>query len=169
MKIDKGNIIIEKLEIKDIDDYIRFVDNVKSSMSHKEWLGDFEKEDYKYLLSNGSMIYIWKYNNEIVASGMLIPATQKDLVKFNLKELDVEIVMDFGPEMVAQDYRGNGLQKDILLYLLNICKNTGYKYAITTIHPENIYSISNVEKVGFKINGEVTLKRGQRLILVKKI
>ena len=82
---DKSVISIEELDIKDIDTYIMFVEDVKEKMEHKEWLGDFKKEDYEYLLSNGSVIYIWKIKEEIIASGMLIPATQKDLIKFNLE------------------------------------------------------------------------------------
>lgn len=57
---DKSVISIEELDIKDIDTYIMFVEDVKEKMEHKEWLGDFKKEDYEYLLSNGSVIYIWK-------------------------------------------------------------------------------------------------------------
>lgn len=68
---DKSVITIEKLNIKDIDAYLMFAEDVKDTMEHKEWLGDFKKEDYEYLLSNGSVIYIWKINEEIIASGML--------------------------------------------------------------------------------------------------
>ena len=169
MKIDKEKIVIEKLNLKDIDKYIEFVEKIKENMEHKDWLGDFTKEDYEYLLSNGSLIYIWKYNDIYVASGMLIPTTQKDLLKFNLEELDVDKTMDFGPEMVADEYRGNGLQKDVLNYLIEFIKKIGYKNCVTTIHPDNIYSINNIEKVGFKSVGEVTLKRGPRIILVMNL
>ena len=166
---DKSVITIEKLNIKDIDAYLMFAEDVKDTMEHKEWLGDFKKEDYEYLLSNGSVIYIWKINEEIIASGMLIPSTQKDLIKFNLEELDVLKTVDFGPEMVKQKYRGNGLQKDVLSYLLDYCKKEGFINAVTTIHPDNSYSIKNVEEVGFKRVGVKTFKRGERVILLKNI
>ncbi len=166
---DKSVISIEELDIKDIDTYIMFVEDVKEKMEHKEWLGDFKKEDYEYLLSNGSVIYIWKIKEEIIASGMLIPATQKDLIKFNLEELDVLKTMDFGPEMVKEKYRGNGLQKDVLVYLLDYCKKEGFTNAITTIHPDNSYSINNVERAGFKRVGVKTFKRGERIIFLKNI
>ena len=43
----------------------------------------------------------------------------------------------------------------------------GYKYAVTTIHPDNIFSIRNVLKDDFKKVGSKEFKRGPREIYFK--
>lgn len=169
MKININEITVEKLNINDLDYYIDFEKQVKDNMNHSEWLGNFDKMVYEDLLNNGSMIYIWIYKDELIASGMLIPARQKDLDKFFSSDLDYKEVIDFGPEMVNPKYIGNGLQNIVINYLEKISKELNYKYAITTIHPENIYSINNFLKNNFKELGMVALKRGNRNVYRKRL
>lgn len=49
------------------------------------------------------------------------------------------------------------------------CSNLGYKYAVSTIHPDNIYSINNLEKDNFKCIGTKKFKRGIRNIYFKNL
>ena len=65
------------------------------------------------------------------------------------------------------NYVGNGLQKIIINYLEQISKKLGYKYAISTIAPDNLFSIRNFEKCNFVKLGEVELKRGNRAVYRK--
>lgn len=169
MKINIADCKIKKLKISDLDSYILFEKLVKSNMEHPEWLGDFSKEDYNFLLSNNSYIFIWEINNEIAASGMIIPAREQDLTKFFSGDLNYKDVIDFGPEMVNPKYIGNGLQQNIINYLQQFSKDMGYKYALATVHPDNIYSKANFLKTNFEILGEVEFKRGKRIILRKSI
>ena len=99
---------------------------------------------------------------------MLIPSTAKDITKFEL-DLDYREVADYGPMFVNPKYVGHGLQHQMLQVLDNYCINNNYKYAISTIHPDNIYSINNLEKDNFKYKNKKEFKRGIRNIYVKKI
>lgn len=169
MKINIADCKISKLELSDLDSYISFESLVKSSMEHPEWLGDFSKDDYNFLLNNNSYIFVWTINNEIAASGMIMPSREQDLPKFFSSELNYKEVIDFGPQMVNPKYIGNGLQQNIINYLQHFSKNIGYKYALATVHPDNIYSKNNFFKTHFEILGEMDFKRGKRIIVRKKL
>lgn len=169
MKIDIEKLIVGEINLDEIDEYICLYNLVKSNMKHPEWLGDFSKDDYIRMLNNNSKLYIWKYNDKIIAAGMIIPARQKDLDKFFSSNLNYEEVIDFGPELVHPNYVGNGLQNERLKHLQRQSKKLNYKYAISTIHPDNVYSIHNFSKNDFEQIGIIHLNRGIRGIFFKRL
>lgn len=165
-------IDINKLECKNqninIDNYVLFRDYVKNSMDYPEWLGDFTKNDLVQLLNTGSSIWIYYLEQEPVCSMMLIPSTEKDLSKFGIN-FNYKEVADYGPIFVNPKYVGNGLQYQMLKFLDKYCINNGYKYAISTIHPDNVYSIVNLDKDEFKLIGQKEFSRGIRNIYMKQL
>lgn len=152
----------------DLDKYIEYREDIKKSMEHPDWLGDFERKDLEYLLSHGSKIWIFYDGDTYVSSMMLIPSDEKSLKKFEL-DLDVKDVVDYGPMFVNQTYRGNKLQAQMLEYLDDYSKSVGYKYVASTIHPDNIYSINNLVNDGFIYKGTKEFSRGIRNIYLKNL
>ena len=126
-----------------LDEYIEFRELVKKYMTNPEWLGDFTKDDLIYMLNNGSKIWMYYLNDEPICSMMIIPSNDKMIKLCNLS-VDKEVVVDYGPMMVNPKYVGNGLQYKMLELLNNYCISKGYKHAISTIHPDNIYSKKNL-------------------------
>ena len=151
-----------------VDEYIEFRECVKEKMIHSEWLGDFSKEDLVNLLNNNSKIWIYYLDKEPVCSMMLIPSDEKALSNFKL-DLDYREVADYGPMFVNPKYVGNGLQYQMLQVLDEYCINNKYKYAASTIHPDNVYSINNLVKDGFECKNTKEFKRGIRNIYLKKL
>ena len=151
-----------------LDNYIEFRELVKKNMPHPEWLGDFTKEDLKEMVKNGTIIWVYYKYTDPVCSMMLIPAREKDIVKFGL-ELDYTKVADYGPMFVNPKYVGNGLQHQMLLDLDEYAKSIGYEYAAATVHPDNIYCINNILKDNFELRDLKEFKRGPRNIYSKKI
>ena len=152
----------------DIDKYIEYREDVKKNMEHPDWLGDFQRKDLEFLLSNGSKLWIFYNGEDYVSSMMLIPSDEKTLKKFEL-DLDYKEVVDYGPMFVNPKYRGNKLQAQMLEYLDNYSKELGYKYAAGTIHPDNVYSINNLVGDGFIYKGTNTFTRGIRNIYLKEL
>ncbi len=150
----------------DIDKYIEFYNYVKDNMEHPEWLGDFTKEDFESMLLNNSKIWLYYINDIIVCSMMFIPSKKRSLEKLEI-ELDYNIVAEYGPIMVNPEYIGNSLQYQMLKVLDEYTIDNEYKYAVTTIHPDNIYSINNFIKDDFKIVNQKEFKRGKRNIYLK--
>lgn len=57
----------------------------------------------------------------------------------------------------------------MLIKLDKYCSCLGYKYAASTIHPDNIYSITNFIKDNFEHKNTKTFKRGIRNIYLKQL
>lgn len=169
MKINMDDIDIKKIQESEIDQYLNLFNVVKENMTNPEWLGDFSKKDYIGLMNNNSHIYAWMYNSEMIAAGILIPATKKDLDKFFSRDLFYQKVVDFGPQIVHPKYIGNGLQNQIIEFLERRALELGYKYALGTIHPDNIYSIKNIINKGFEEIGYLELRRGPRKVYRKEL
>lgn len=165
MKLNELTCINENINI---DEYIDFRELVKASMEYPEWLGDFSKEDLIKLLNDNSKIWIYYLNNEPVCSMMIIPSSEKSLLKFEI-DLDYKEVIDYGPMFVNPKYVGNKLQYQMLKELDNYCINKNYKYAAVTVHPDNIYSINNLLKDNFIYKNTKTFKRGIRNIYLKNL
>lgn len=151
-----------------LEEYIEAREKIKLDMPSPEWLGDFSKKDLEALLSNQAKIWMYYDKNEVVCSMMLIPSTEKDLFKFEL-DLPFKRVADYGPMFVNHKYVGNKLQFQMLQVLDSYCIKKGYQYVVSTIHPENKYSIHNFLKAGFVQIGTKEFKRGVRNIYCKKI
>ncbi len=165
MKLEELTCISENI---DIDKYIDFREQVKKCMEHPEWLGNFSKEDLIKMLENKSKIWVYYLNNEPVCSMMIIPADEKALLKSEL-DLNFKEVIDYGPMFVNYKFIGNGLQLQMLKMLDEYCINLGYKYVISTVHPDNIYSINNFVKDNFELVNTKEFKRGIRNIYLKKL
>lgn len=150
-----------------IDEYIEARTKVKENMKYPEWLGDFSKEEIKFMLKNNSKIWTYYYNDELICSMMIIPSTKESLQKFELN-LNNDEVIDYGPMFVNYKYIGNGLQYQMLQELDEYCMSLGYKYAIGTIHPDNLYSINNLLKDNFELKRQKQFTRGLRNIYLKE-
>lgn len=161
----KDLIVVEKINI---DQYIKFREQVKETMNYPEWLGDFTREDIELLLQENSKIWVY-YSKEIpICSMMIIPATKKTLMKFELN-YKVQEVIDYGPMFVNPNYIGNNLQYQMLRELDEISRKKGYRYAVVTVHPDNMYSIRNLEKDKFKLINTKNFERGTRNIYLKEL
>lgn len=163
INLDNLNVFNENI---DLNKYITFREEIKKEMENPDWLGDFSKEDLEYLLANKSRIWLWYDKDTPVCSMMFIPATHKDIEKFGL-DLDYLKVVDYGPMMVNKNYRGNNLQLQMLKKLDEYSKKENYHFAISTVHPDNFFSIKNLEKDKFKKVGNKEFKRGVRNIYLK--
>lgn len=161
----KDLIVVEKINI---DQYIKFREQVKETMNNPKWLGDFTREDIELLLQENSKIWVY-YSKEIpICSMMIIPATKKSLIKFELN-FKVQEVIDYGPMFINPNYIGNNLQYQMLRELDEISRKKGYRYAVVTVHPDNMYSIRNLEKDKFKLINTKNFERGTRNIYLKEL
>ena len=165
LKLEELNCINKSI---DLGKYIEFREYVKANMTHPDWLGDFSKNDLIYMLNNNSKIWIYYLKEEPICSMMLIPSDENALSKFEL-DLDYKDVVDYGPMFVNSKYIGNGLQYQMLKVLDDYCINKKYKYAISTIHPDNIYSINSLIKDKFIFFNQKEFKRGLRNIYLKTL
>ena len=69
--------------------------------------------------------------------------------------------------MVRKEYIGNGLQTEMLKVLDNYVKSIGKVHMFTKAHSDNIYSIRNILKNGYRIVDQYENERGPMTAFVK--
>ena len=107
------------------------------------------------------------YDKEnLVCSTFYIPSNQKTLNKKSLNISDKE-TGSLGPIMVSPDYVGNGYMLKMLKVLNDYCVSIGIKYIFTKAHSENLYSINNLYKDGYKLVDEYENERGKIFAFLK--
>ena len=152
----------------DLEEYLIFYKFVKDSMEHPEWLGDFTKEELEFLLAHGSKIWIYKDKMHIVCSMMFIPASKKAISKMEL-DFPFEKTAELGPIMVHPNDLGCGLSYQMLQVFDTYCKKNHCDYCVTTVHPDNLFCIRNVEKDAFSYDKTKEFKRGIRNVYKKEL
>ena len=149
-----------------LDEYLNLYNYVKNNMKHPEWLGTFTKKEIEDILSIGGKIWMY-YDKDIpVCSVFYIPTSNKSLRKHNIN-YDAKITGSLGPIMVRKEYVGNGLQIAMLNVLNEYVKTIGIKHMFTKAHSDNIYSIRNILKDGYKMIDEYENERGPMTAFVK--
>ena len=149
-----------------LDEYLYLYNYVRDNMDHPEWLGTFAKDEIKEILNNGGKIWMY-YDNDIpVCSVFYIPTSNKSLKKHNI-DYDEKITGSLGPIMVRKEYIGNGLQTAMHQVINKYVKSIGKTHMFTKAHSDNIYSIRNILKDGYKIIDKYENERGPMTAFVK--
>ena len=149
-----------------LDEYLELYNYVRTNMEHPEWLGTFPREEIEKILSNGGKIWLY-YDKDIpVCSAFYIPVSNKALRKHNV-DYDEGITGSAGPVMVRKEYVGNGLQTELMHVLDDYAKSLNKTHMFAKAHANNIYSIRNILKDGYKIVDEYENERGSMKAFIK--
>ena len=111
-------------------------------------------------------IWIYYDNDTPVCSMFYIPTSNQTLRKYNI-EYDESVTGSLGPIMVRIEYIGNGLQKDMMNILNQYAKSIGKTHMFTKAHSDNIYSIRNILKDGYKVVSKYVNERGPITVFIK--
>lgn len=158
IKVDKKKIVRIEIDEDSIDDYIGYYNLIKKEMKHPEYLMNPSKKYLLNMLKRNSHIYVYFYKKLIIASGMIMPCDKEAIKKTGL-DIDYRDVIEYGPQFVHPEYRGNHLQSYMIDDLRYVAKDLGFKYAIGVVNEKNDYSKNNAEYWGklvktIYINGE---------------
>lgn len=151
-----------------LSDYLKLYSYVRKNMNHPEWLGTFSLDEIKDILSKGGKIWLYYNNDNLVCSMFYIPSNQQTLNKRNINILAKE-TGSLGPIMVSPDYIGNGYMLKMLEVFNKYCISIGMKYIFTKAHSENLYSIKNIYKDGYKLVCEYENERGKMSAFIKSL
>ncbi|MCR5483044.1 MAG: GNAT family N-acetyltransferase [Bacilli bacterium] len=156
----------EVSENVNLDEYLELYKYVRDNMEHKEWLGTFERNEIEDILSIGGKIWMYYDGTTPVCSAFYIPVFNKTLIKHNI-DSDESVTGSLGPIMVSKEYVGNGLQKEMMKVLNEYAKSIGKTHMFTKAHSDNIYSINNILKDGYKKVREYESDRGPTTVFFK--
>ena len=152
----------------DLDDYLKLYKYVRDNMEHPEWLGTFEKEEIKDILSSGGKIWLYYDNDNLVCSMFYIPVKNKTLLKHNIN-YDEKDTASLGPIMVSKDYIGNHFQLEMMKIFEAYCLSINKTYIFTKVHSDNKYSVNNMLKDGYYVTDEYKSERGMNKAFIKEI
>ena len=163
MKLEELKEVSENVNL---EDYLYLYNYVRDNMEHPEWLGTFTRDEIEDLLKIGGKIWMY-YDKDIpVCSVFYIPTSNKSLRKHNI-EYDEKVTGSLGPIMVRKEYVGNGFQTAMLKVLNAYVEAIGKAHMFTKAHSDNIYSIRNILKDGYKVVDEYENERGPMTAFVK--
>lgn len=126
-------------------------------MEHKEW---FYRDDAACIRRHVSQEgFILKAVVSGETAGFLMVRCPKEAednlgVYLDLSPEEMHLAAHMETAAVKKKYRGLGIQKKLMAEGEEILKKQGYKYIMGTAHPDNVYSVNNFLKLGYKIIAE---------------
>lgn len=150
----KENYKIVQLGPEYIDEVVAMQKRIHMKMLKKNWFVCDNAEDIeKMLAGGGAMFGVLNSRDEFIASRYVSTPGASEYNLANELNLDVDLnkVMVLESTVVDPDYRGNRLQSMMLNIAHQHAEETGYRHLVSTVSPENIYSLYNVMSLGLKI------------------
>lgn len=169
------NLIIRRGTLADAENYIALLHDVRALMERKDWFYLDKSEDVRTWLGNGVMeLWVAEDENGTLAGGfnILFPGLEDYNYGYDLGFTEEELlrVIHMDTAVVHPDYRGNKLQQRLMSVIEEELKSR-FPDAIllTTVHPENLYSLCNVQSLGYSIEKRLPKYSSERYILRKNI
>lgn len=169
---------ISRVQEKDIPAILDCMDRVYAELTEKSWFSmDDHKDLIRYMTDSGfalqAKVPTDHGQGEVAA---VFVARTSDLgaenlgTYLNLEDTQLPLVAHMEIAMVNSAYRGNSLQKKLMETAEEQLKRSGFLWLMGTAHPDNIYSVYNFQRLGYKIITKA-LKYGglPRYIFCKRI
>lgn len=156
---------------EDLPEICRIVKLAGESVPVKEW---FEAEDEEFLakhIREEGFTLLAKKNGQTAAIMIVrIPGLAEDNLGEYLKisREEMKRVAHLEIAVVVPEYQGYGLQYELFCQSEAIVKNKQMRYLMATVHPDNIYSFRNMEKLGMKAVLETKKYGGKRRYVMSK-
>lgn len=157
----------------DTENIIRFLKNIKAEMTHPEWFYLDPPDLVREMMKDGIMtVWLAEEENQIAAIfDILYPGLRDDNYGYDLGLPEAELlqVVHMDTAAVHPDYRGRGLQAKLLHMAEQELSGRGKKILLSTVHPENRFSLNNMLGQGYAIQKQVGKYDSERYILRKDI
>lgn len=164
---------IKKAVAEDVDGIMAVMEEAKNSQEHPEWFVADDEAFVRRHLSGKGFVIVAVVEDGQIAGFFLVkePESGENLgvyLDFDSEKLKQVAVMDSAA--VGAAYRGNGLQARMLEAAEKELDTQSFKYLMCTIHPENIYSLQNMQRHGYEVKKTVRCYGGLlRHILLKEL
>lgn len=150
-------IKIEKASVKDAEEIVKLIQYVHDNMENQQWYVIDSAEYYEHHLEDGNGVGYKAVDSEtgkiIGIFIAIIPETAETNLGYDIgfseEKVKKAAVMD--TVAILPEYRGKNLQYRTMQAAENDLKEQGYKYLLCTVHPDNCFSLQNVQKQGYEI------------------
>lgn len=133
--------------------------------------GTTKKYIHKVVLENGLLLKVINASSNIVGflvvSRAICPSNE---IMQTFPNAKMEEYIEMDTVAILPDYRGMQLQEKMIekAEKMMILKDKTIKYSIATVHPDNIASLKNFLKIGYKIVDERYMYQNKRRYVLKK-
>ena len=158
-------IRIELAILDDTDGIIQMMAELHQQMEDKTWFYPDKDEDVRWFLEESGFALKAMHGDEMIGFFFgYAPGTQRENmgVYLNLPEEELKRAAHMETAMIIPEFRGRGLQKLLMETAEQIFKKKGYVHMFGTVHPDNIYSVRNFEKQGYRVVTETRKYGGLR-------
>lgn len=145
-----NNFTIRELIESDCNEFSNLVKNMYFSLNNPLWFTPmpYTSEDLKEIINYQGFYIIGIFDqNKLIG----ISSFDYDGKLYELVSLDNKDTIEIAFNIVHSEYRGNGLMKTMINYLLEKGKKDGYKHFIARVHEDNKSSSKSLERLGFKL------------------
>ena len=148
------NLTIRKATCADAENYISLLNHIKSRMTESQWFYIDPPEYIRQSLSDGTMeLWLAEDGDRIAGAFHIIhPGLHPDNYGYELSFTEAELlrVIHMDSAAVHPDYRGRKLQQKLMAIIEeDLKKRFPGAILLTTVHPENLYSLYNVQSMGY--------------------
>jgi len=156
MKKQFENFLVRACLPEDIKEILRIQDETFETLSCPDLLRKNTPEMLLECLQQPHYTIGAWYQSELAAFAIFYNPVSNDAENLSLllKEVDLSGVRpaNFKLCIVRKAYRGNSLQFHLGALLEQYAERAGIGLMCATVHPKNIYSISNLSKLGYTYN-----------------
>ncbi len=173
-KIDLNKLEIRTCNSNDIKDIYSIQKEVINNFNDKEkgYFLPFTEECYLRIVNNplkDGEIYGAFYNNKMIAWIFLSISNRMEQIKSYISDIKGNCA-DIDGVIVLPEYRGNNLQKILVNHLEKKAKEKGINNIIAEVTFGNIYSLNNLQDLGYEIKTWYQKDKNiKRHILLKKL
>lgn len=144
---------IKKLEKKDAKQFSNLIINMYSHLENLEWFTPmpYDIDTVSAIIENPRFYIIGAFDNDFLCAVCSLDYKCGKLIgKINFPEyVNTEKLVEFGFTMVHSSYRGKGIMKELVGFLIDKVKQNGFEYAFGKVHKNNLASYKSLINKGF--------------------
>lgn len=166
MNFNIENIDIHVIDKNELDKLILFQKEIIDNMNNKEWFVPLTEEEFLTPIEGKDNAYFFTYDNEIIGLLVLTCDIPDVLEEYKLPKGDYMLIDSV---MVKDEYRGYGLQREMLKFAYDRARMLNMDGLVATIHPDNLYSLNNFYLEDYKLLHKLKIHGGPRDVVIKKL
>lgn len=150
---------------EDADDIIQMMMELYEQIPSKEWFYPDKEEDVRWFLNESGFALKAMSDDKMIGFffGYAPGLERENMGEYmHMSEKELRKVGHMETAMVVPAFRGRGLQARLMEFAEQEFKRRGYVHMFGTVHPDNVYSVKNFEKRGYRVVKETNKYGGLR-------
>lgn len=155
MKFSDNEFIFKKCTIDHINSICKIQEEAFAHLDDPDILRKNSREVLSECLIEPHYTLGSFYHNKLIAFAILYDGGKSEEnigYDIDIEDSMLNLVANIKLVIVLPEYRGNGLQKKLILKLEKIAKEKDKKILCATVSPKNNFSIRNFELLGYKFH-----------------